>query len=94
MTNIYVGNLSYQLSEEELREAFAQFGDVSSAKIITDKFSGQSKGFGFVEMPGQEEAEEAIKQLDGSALNGRNIRVNVARPRTDRPQRRPQQDSW
>ncbi len=99
MTNIYVGNLSYQLTEDELREAFAQFGDVASAKIITDKFSGQSKGFGFVEMPVGSEAEEAIKQLDGSALKGRNVRVNEARPRTEggggRPQqRRPQQNRY
>jgi RNA recognition motif-containing protein len=88
MTNIYVGNLSYQLSEDELREAFAAFGDVSSVKIITDRATGQSKGFGFVEMAGKAEAEEAIRQLDGSALGGRNIRVNEARPREDRPQRR------
>jgi RNA recognition motif-containing protein len=87
MINIYVGNLSYQLTEDELRDAFTEFGDVSSVKIISDKFSGQSKGFGFVEMPGKEEAEEAIKLLDGSALQGRNIRVNVARTRTNRPQR-------
>ncbi len=83
MTNIYVGNLSYQLTEELLREAFAAFGDVSSAKIIMDRATGQSKGFGFVEMPSKEEAEEAIRQLDGNPLSGRNVRVNEARPRND-----------
>lgn len=85
--NIYVGNLSYSTSEDDLKNVFAQHGEVSSVNIITDKFSGQSKGFGFVEMPGQAEAEAAIKALDGSSVNGRNIRVNQARPRTERPQR-------
>ena len=83
MTNIYCGNLSYQLTEDELREAFAAFGQVSSAKIIMDRATGQSKGFGFVEMPNKDEAAEAIRQLDGSPLRGRNIRVNEARPRED-----------
>lgn len=88
--NIYVGNLSYSLDDEELRTAFAAFGEVSSATIIMDKMTGRSKGFGFVEMPVQEEAEAAIKALDGSELKGRNLRVNEARPREDRPaQRRP-----
>ena len=83
MTNIYVGNLSYQLSEEQLREAFAAFGEVASAKIIMDRSTGQSKGFGFVEMPSKEAAEEAIRQIDGTSLEGRNVRVNEARPRED-----------
>ncbi len=87
--NIYVGNLSYQASEEELRSAFEQFGEVSSASIINDRDTGQSKGFGFVEMPTQSEGEEAIKQLNGSELGGRNIKVNEARPRPDRQARRP-----
>ena len=82
--NIYVGNLSYQANEEELRSAFEQFGEVSSASIINDRDTGQSKGFGFVEMPTQSEGEEAIKQLNGSELGGRNIKVNEARPRPDR----------
>lgn len=81
--NIYVGNLAYQLSEDELRNAFAQYGEVTSAKIVMDKVSGKSKGFGFVEMAVASEAEEAIRHLDGYALNGRNIRVNKARPRTE-----------
>lgn len=86
--NIYIGNLSYSVTEDELRDAFAEFGDVSRVNIITDKFTGQSKGFGFVEMPMQSEAEEAIKTLNESSLKGRNIKVNQARPRSERPQRR------
>ncbi len=84
--NIYVGNLSYNLTENDLRDAFAAFGEVSSVNIITDKYSGKSKGFGFVVMDQQSEAEEAIKDLDGSMLKGRNVKVNQARPRQERPQ--------
>ena len=87
--NIYTGNLPYTISEDELRDLFAEYGDVSSVTIITDKYSGKSKGFGFVEMPHQAEAEEAIKNLNESSVKGRNIKVNQARPREDRPQRRP-----
>ena len=87
--NIYVGNLPYGVTENELKDAFAEFGEVSSANIIMDKFSGQSKGFGFVEMPNNSEAGEAIKALNGTALKGRNIKVNEAKPREERPQRRP-----
>jgi len=87
--NIYVGNLPYTLSEEDLKAAFSQFGEVSSANIIMDRMSGQSKGFGFVEMPDNSEADEAIKALNESALNGRNIKVNQARPRGERSPRRP-----
>lgn len=87
--NIYVGNLPYNLTEDELKAAFSQFGEVSSASIIMDKMSGQSKGFGFVEMPENSEADEAIKALNESALNGRNIKVNQARPRGERSPRRP-----
>ena len=79
--NIYVGNLSYDMSEEDLRNAFEAFGEVASAKIITDRDTGRSKGFGFVEMPVQTEAEAAIRELDGSMVNGRQIRANQARPR-------------
>jgi RNA recognition motif-containing protein len=86
--NIYVGNLSYRLTEDELKELFAEYGEVSSVNIITDKYSGQSKGFGFVEMPVQSEAEEAIKALNSSPIKGRDLKVNEARPRTERPQRR------
>ena len=87
--NIYVGNLPYSITEDELRGVFADHGEVASVNIITDKFSGQSKGFGFVEMPNQAEAEEAIGTLNESSVKGRNIKVNQARPRTERPQRRP-----
>jgi len=83
--NIYVGNLSFQVAEADLQEAFAAFGAVQSVSIIKDKFSGQSRGFGFVEMPNQEEAEKAIAALNGKDLKGRAITVNEARPRTERP---------
>ena len=87
--NIYVGNLPYNLTDDDLRSAFSQFGEVSSVNIITDKFSGQSKGFGFVEMPNNSEADEAIKVLNGSALKGRSIKVNQAKPREERVSRKP-----
>ncbi|MCI0401632.1 MAG: RNA-binding protein [Gammaproteobacteria bacterium] len=86
---IYVGNLSYGVTEDEIKNLFSQYGEVSSVSMITDKFTGQSKGFGFVEMAKQSEAEEAIKSLNGSSMKGRNIKVNQARPREDRPARRP-----
>lgn len=85
--NIYVGNLAYSVTEDDLRAAFAQFGEVTSCNVITDKFSGQSKGFGFVEMADNAEADAAIKALNDTALSGRNIKVNQARPRTERPAR-------
>ena len=83
--NIYVGNLSRDLTESDLREAFAAFGEVSSASIIKDKFSGETRGFGFVEMPNKEEADKAIASLNGRDLKGRTATVNEARPRTDKP---------
>ena len=82
--NIYVGNLSYDLSEGDLREAFEAFGEVDSAKIITDRDTGRSKGFGFVEMPDQGKGESAIEGLNGQELSGRALRVNEARPRERR----------
>jgi RNA recognition motif-containing protein len=82
--NIYVGNLSYGMSEDELREAFAAYGDVASVKILTDRETGRSRGFGFVEMPNQTEGEAAISQLNGKDLGGRALRVNEARPRERR----------
>ena len=82
--NIYVGNLADETKEEELNEAFGAFGQVSSAKIITDKYTGTSRGFGFVEMPTKAEAESAISGLNGTELNGRTLTVNEARPRPDR----------
>lgn len=85
--NIYVGNMAYSLTEEEVRNMFSEYGEVTSVNIITDRYSGQSKGFGFVEMPNESEAEEAIKALNEAEVNGRNLRVNQARPRGERPSR-------
>ena len=85
--NIYVGNLPYTVTEDDLRETFGTFGNVSSASIITDKYSGQSKGFGFVEMPNNSEADKAMKALNGSDMSGRNLKVNEAKPREQRPRR-------
>ena len=82
--NIYVGNLSYQTTEDELRDLFAEFGDVVSAKLIVDKFTGQSKGFGFVEMSNNSEAQKAMDELNSRDVNGRSITVNQARPRQER----------
>ena len=82
--NIYVGNIAWSMTEDELNTLFSEFGAVSSAKIITDKYSGRSKGFGFVEMDNDAEAEAAIEALNDSDQNGRNLRVNQARPREDR----------
>ncbi len=82
--NIYVGNLSSQATEENIRQAFEAFGQVSSANIIKDKYSGQSRGFGFVEMPDKTEAQAAIQNLNGKDLLGQPLNVNEARPRNDR----------
>jgi RNA recognition motif-containing protein len=82
--NIYVGNLSYGMSEDELRDAFGAYGEVSSVKILMDRETGRSRGFGFVEMPNQSEAETAIAQLNGKDLGGRALRINEARPREQR----------
>lgn len=81
--NIYVGNLSYGVTEEDLKEAFEAFGEVETVKIIKDRYSGESKGFGFVEMPDRAGAEAAIDGLDGTELKGRTIKVNKARPRSE-----------
>lgn len=83
MMNIFIGNLNFRLSEEELKESFGKFGEVSSAKIITDKYTGRSKGFGFIEMENDDQATQAIEELNGSELGGRNINVNQARERSD-----------
>lgn len=82
--NIYVGNLSYGMTEAELRDAFSAFGEVSSVKILSDRETGRSRGFGFVEMPNQSEAEAAIAQLNGKEVGGRALRINEARPRERR----------
>ncbi len=88
--NIYVGNLPYSINDDKLQAMFAEFGEVSSASVIMEKFTGRSKGFGFVEMSTESEGEEAIKSLDGNSVKGRDIKVNKARPKGDRPQRRQQ----
>ena len=81
--NIFIGNLSFNVTEADLRQAFEAFGQVASATVIKDEQNGRSKGFGFVEMPVQAEAQSAIEVLNGKALKGRTITVNEARPRTD-----------
>ncbi|MCX4025825.1 RNA-binding protein [Endozoicomonas sp. SM1973] len=86
---MYVGNLSYSVTADDLREAFSAYGTVASVDLITDRDSGQSKGFGFVEMENNSEADAAIKGLNGSSLQGRAIKVNQAQPKSNsRPQRR------
>ena len=87
MTNIYVGNLSYRASEEDLRQAFSRYGQVSNVSIIMDRETGRSRGFAFVEMPDANEAKAAIEALDSTEIAGREVRINEARPREDRPQR-------
>ena len=86
--NMYIGNLAYDVTEDDLKNAFSEFGEVSSVKIIIDKFSGRSKGFGFVEMPNNSEADQAIKALNGKVFSGRSIKVNQAEAKRKRPQRR------
>lgn len=82
--NMYVGNLSYSVTEDDLKALFSEFGKVESVNIIKDKFSERSKGFGFVEMPDNSEADKAIKALNGTNLKERDIKVNQAKPRSDR----------
>ena len=79
--NIYVGNLPFNLGEEDLKEIFEEYGEVATTKIIADKFSGRSKGFGFVEMENDEEANKAIQELNNAEVSGRNIKVNESKPR-------------
>jgi RNA recognition motif-containing protein len=81
--NIYVGNLSWGLKDQDLANMFAPFGEVASAKIVMDKFTQRSKGFGFVEMPNDEQAQAAIAQLNGSEVEGRNLVVNESRPKEE-----------
>jgi RNA recognition motif-containing protein len=83
--NIYVGNLSFTTTDADIKEAFQAFGEVSSCNVIMDKYSGQSRGFGFVEMPNKEEAEKAMAALNGKDLKGRTLKVNEAKARTERP---------
>lgn len=88
--NIYVGNLSYDVTENDLRNAFSEFGSVSKVNIIMDKMTGKSKGFAFIEMDNDAEGQKAIEELNGADLMGRNLKVNLARPREERPARK----SW
>ena len=81
--NIYAGNLSFKVTEEDLRQAFESYGQVASVTIVNDKYSGQSRGFGFVEMPAKAEATAAINGLNRKELKGRDLNVNEARPRSD-----------
>jgi RNA recognition motif-containing protein len=81
--NIYVGNLSWNLKDQDLLNLFASHGDVASAKIVTDKFTGRSKGFGFVEMPNDDQAQAAIAALNGTEVDGRNVVVNESRPKPE-----------
>lgn len=87
--NIYVGNLPYNMKPEDLKKMFSDFGEVAEASLIMDKFSGQSKGFGFVEMPSNSEADTAIKALNKRMMEGRAIKVNQAEKRDKKPMRRP-----
>ena len=87
--NIYVSNLSFAVVDEDLRSYFAEYGEVTSAKVIMDKYTNRSKGFGFVEMPDDAAAEKAIAELNGATVDGRSIKVNVAKPREERPARKP-----
>src|SRR6516164_9297022 len=82
--NIYVSNLGFSVQDEDLKEYFEEYGQVTSAKVITDKFTRRSRGFGFVEMPDNNAAEKAIKELDGAVVEGRTISVTVAKPREER----------
>ena len=83
--NIYVSNLSFNVADEDLKDFFAEYGEITSAKIIMDRATGRSRGFGFVEMPNEEEAKKAIQELDGGVVEGRTISVTVAKPREERP---------
>ncbi len=83
--NIYVSNLSFNVQDEDLKEFFAPYGEVTSAKIITDRETGKSRGFGFVEMSDDEASRKAIKELDGGTVDGRTIKVMEAKPKEDRP---------
>jgi len=85
--NIYVGNLPYSIDRDELKDTFAAFGEVTTARIVTDRESGRSKGFGFVEMANDDEARKAIDSLNGQEIGGRKAVVNEARPREERPRR-------
>lgn len=86
--NFYIGNLAFSVTEDDLKNLFAEFGEVSSVKIVKDRFSGQSKGFGFLEMPDNSEADKAIKALNGRMLKGRNIKISQVESRGKRQKNR------
>ncbi len=88
--NLYVGNLSYDMTDADLQQVFEEYGTVNKVNIIMDRDSGRSKGFGFVEMENSEDGEKAVQELDGQEVKGRNLKVNQARPREERPRRQ----SW
>lgn len=88
MTNIYVGNLAYKTTSRDLEQAFSEFGEVVRAQVVEDRDRGTSKGFGFVEMANEADAQSAVQNMDGQELQGRNVKVNIARPREERPRRR------
>jgi len=90
--NIYVGNLSYGVTDDDLQQLFAEYGTVVNVNLIKDRDTGNSKGFGFIEMENQADSEKAIKELDGNLLKGRNIKVNQTRPKNDRA--KPKRRSW
>ncbi|WP_300596200.1 RNA-binding protein [Niabella sp.] len=92
--NIYVSNLSFIVRDEDLREFFVEYGEVSSARVIMDKATGRSRGFGFVEMPDDEAARKAIKELDGGTVDGRAIKVTEARPREEKSNNRSYANKW
>jgi len=87
VTNIYVGNLSYEATEDDIRQAFAEYGEVSAVNIIQDRETGRSRGFGFVEMPDADQAKAAIENVNLAEIAGRRVTVNEARPKSDRPRR-------
>lgn len=83
--NIFISNLSFRVNDEDLKQLFEEYGDITSAKVITDKYSGKSRGFGFVEMSNDESAKKAIEELDRAEYDGKVISVSIARPKTDAP---------
>lgn len=85
--NIYAGNLSYTMTDEDLKELFVEYGPVKSAKVIMDRETGRSKGFGFIEMETKADGEKAVAALDGTSVNDRSLRVNESKPREEKPRR-------
>ena len=84
---LYVGNLAFSVTDDELQQAFASFGNISSARVVMDRMSGRSKGFGFVELENDQMADDAVKKMDGQTIGGRPVRVSEAKPQEERPRR-------